>query len=153
MRATSAGGLVVRLADGRPQIVLGKRSRERDGVNWTLPKGTPNELELMEQTALREVVEETGLEVEIGEPAGDIEYWFVQSGTRIHKTVHYFVMTATGGDMARHDHEFDEVRWFDLEEATRVMSHATERRLVDEAMPAIERRLATAGPASAQAAG
>jgi 8-oxo-dGTP pyrophosphatase MutT (NUDIX family) len=141
VRATSAGGIVVRLVEGRPQIVLGKRRRDRDGVSWTLPKGTPNDRELVEETALREVIEETGLEVAIGESVGAIEYWFVQAGTRIHKTVHYFVMTATGGDISRHDHEFDDVRWFDLDEAERLMSHATERRLVAGARPAIDRQL------------
>ena len=64
-----------------------------------------------EETALREVEEETGLEVRITGALDSIEYWFVQSGTRIHKTVHYFLMEPTGGDLAAHDHEFDEVRW------------------------------------------
>jgi 8-oxo-dGTP pyrophosphatase MutT (NUDIX family) len=141
VRATSAGGIVVRRVDGRYEIVLGQRRRERDGSTWTLPKGTPTEGELVEQTALREVEEETGLEVAIAEPVGAIEYWFVQTGTRIHKTVHYFVMTVSGGDMRRHDHEFDDVRWFDIDEAERLMSHATERRLVAGARPIIERWL------------
>jgi 8-oxo-dGTP pyrophosphatase MutT (NUDIX family) len=148
VRATSAGGIVVRLQDGRTQLVLGKRRRERDAVSWTLPKGTPHDREQLTETALREVTEETGLEVALGEPVGAIEYWFVQGGTRIHKTVHYFVMTATGGDTRGHDHEFDDVRWFDLDEAERLMSHETERRLVAEALPAVERQL-RAGPAAA----
>lgn len=135
----------MRRVDGRPQIVLGKRRRDRDGVSWTLPKGTPEEGELLTETALREVMEETGLEVAIGEAVGAIEYWFVQGGTRIHKTVHYFVMTATGGDIGRHDHEFDDVRWFDLDEAQRLMSHLSERRLVADAHPAVERQLPMGG--------
>ena len=44
-------------------------------------------------------------------PLDSIEYFFVQSGTRIHKTVHYFMMEPTGGDLADHDHEFEQVRW------------------------------------------
>ena len=103
--------------------MLGRRRRERDGATWSLPKGTPDAGETIEQTALREVTEETGLEVRILEPVGDIEYWFVQAGTRIHKTVHYFLMEPTGGELDRHDHEFDEVRWVDLAEAERLMSH------------------------------
>ena len=55
--------------------------------------------------------EETGLEVRITEPLDSIEYWFVQRGTRIHKTVHYFLMEPIGGDLDRHDHEFDQVKW------------------------------------------
>ena len=109
--ATSAGGIVVRYESGQPWLVVGSRRRERDGRTWTLPKGTPKAGESREETAVREVAEETGLEVRITGPLDSIEYWFVQSGTRIHKTVHYFLMEPTGGDLARHDHEFDEVRW------------------------------------------
>ena len=143
-RASSAGGIVVRCVEGRPELVLGKRRRDRDASTWTLPKGTPHDGERVEETALREVAEETGLEVALGESVGDVEYWFVQAGTRIHKTVHYFVMTVTGGDIGAHDHEFDEVRWFDLDEAERLMSHETERRLVSGARDVIERHLPAA---------
>ena len=94
------GGSSIRLADGRRELVLGLRRRERDRETWTLPKGTPNPGETTEQTALREVAEETGLEVRIVEPVGPIEYCFVQDRVRIHKTVHYFLMAALGGDLA-----------------------------------------------------
>ena len=50
-------------------------------------------------------------------PFDSIAYTFVQGGTRIHKTVHYFLMVPTGGDLVRHDHEFDEVRWIGFDEA------------------------------------
>lgn len=134
-RATSAGGIVIREGSAGPQIVLGKRRRERDGATWSLPKGTPNGGETTEETALREVEEETGLEVRILTEVDSIEYFFVQAGKRIHKTVHYFLMEPTGGDLARHDHEFDEVRWFDIAEAEAVMSFPTERKIVAKALP------------------
>jgi 8-oxo-dGTP pyrophosphatase MutT (NUDIX family) len=136
--ATSAGGLVIRYADGLPQLVAGRRRRDRDGVTWTLPKGTPHLGETTEETARREVTEETGLEVEIVRAAGSIEYSFVQSATRIHKTVHYFVMRATGGDLARHDHEFDEVRWVGLAEAADMLTFETERALVARTAASLE---------------
>jgi 8-oxo-dGTP pyrophosphatase MutT (NUDIX family) len=131
--ATSAGGIVVRTAAGHPQLVIGSRRRDRDLRTWTLPKGTPDDDETLEQTALREVTEETGLEVRITGPLDSIEYTFVQSGTRIHKTVHYFMMEPVGGDLARHDHEFDEVRWIDFDEAPTVLTFETERALVAQA--------------------
>ncbi len=134
-RATSAGGIVLRPGAAGPEIVLGKRRRERDGVTWSLPKGTPAGAESHEETALREVTEETGLEVRILAPVGPIEYWFVLRGTRIHKTVHYFLMEAIGGDLAGHDHEFDEVRWVPLTEAEGLMSFETEREVVARALP------------------
>ena len=99
-------------------------------MTWTLPKGTPDPGETIEETALREVGEETGLEVRIVGPLPSIEYAFVQDGTRIHKTVHYFLMEPTGGDLARHDAEFERVRWVSFEDAGTLLSFATERELV-----------------------
>jgi len=126
---------VLRQGTSGIELVLGRRRRERDGVTWSLPKGTPNGGETMEQTALREVEEETGLQVRIVAPIGPIEYYFVQSGTRIHKTVHYYVMEAVGGDLRLHDHEFDEVRWVGTDDATTLMTFPTEREVVARALP------------------
>jgi 8-oxo-dGTP pyrophosphatase MutT (NUDIX family) len=131
--ATSAGGIVIRFVAGAPQLVVGKRRRERDGVTWTLPKGTPNPGETTEQTATREVTEETGLLVDIVRPFESISYTFVQGHTRIFKTVHYFLMLPTGGDLARHDHEFDEVRWIGFDDASTLLTFDTERALVARA--------------------
>lgn len=130
-RATSAGGVVVRRSDAGTELVLGRRRRERDGATWSLPKGTPNADETIEQAALREVEEETGLQVRIVAPIGPIEYYFVQSGTRIHKTVHYYLMEAVGGDLGLHDHEFDEVRWVSRGDARQIMTFPTEREVVE----------------------
>lgn len=138
-RAFSAGGILLReSADGR-EVLLGRRRRARDGATWSLPKGTPDGDETAEQTALREVREETGLEVRILDSVGDIHYRFVRDGRRIEKTVRYFLMEVTGGDLARHDHEFEEVRWFDLAEAEALMSFATERHIVARALPVATR--------------
>jgi 8-oxo-dGTP pyrophosphatase MutT (NUDIX family) len=131
--ATSAGGIVIRRESGRAWLVIGSRRRERDGYTWTLPKGTPKPGETREETALREVAEETGLAVRITAPLDSIEYWFVQGGARIHKTVHYFLMTPTGGDLADHDHEFEQVRWVTFDEAGSILTFETERALVARA--------------------
>jgi 8-oxo-dGTP pyrophosphatase MutT (NUDIX family) len=147
--ATSAGGIVVRYEAGRPHLVIGSRRRERDGRTWTLPKGTPKRDETTEQTALREVAEETGLEVRITGPLDSIEYWFVQSGTRIHKTVHYFLMEPIGGDLGKHDREFDQVRWIAFDEAATTLTFETERALVAHAADL----LAATTPAFADAGG
>lgn len=148
--ATSAGGIVVRHEDGKPHLVVGSRRRERDGRTWTLPKGTPKRAEAAEATAIREVEEETGLTVRITGPLESIEYWFVQSGTRIHKTVHYFMMEPTGGDLARHDHEFDEVRWVTFEEAATALTFETERALVAHAGKLLANSVPTAANARAE---
>lgn len=85
------------------------------------------------ETALRETREETGLQVAPEEPLRSISYVFVRGRTRFHKTVHFFLMRPIGGDLSLHDHEFDEVRWIQLEEALEMMTHATERSVVEEA--------------------
>jgi ADP-ribose pyrophosphatase YjhB (NUDIX family) len=128
--ATSAGGIVIRFQDSIPQLVVGRRRREKDGQTWTLPKGTPIPGESLEETALREVREETGLVVRIISPLDAIKYTFVQRGTRIHKTVHYFMMEPMGGGLENHDHEFEEVRWVAFDEAPELLSFETERSLV-----------------------
>lgn len=140
-RATSCGGIVLRDANGTTEICLGRRQRAlgRSRTTWTLPKGTPDEGESIDETALREVAEETGLEVRILAPVGAIDYFFTQSGERIHKTVHYFLMEATGGSLGAHDHEFDEVRWMPIDDARRLMTFETERQIVEEALPMAHR--------------
>ncbi len=131
--ATSAGGVVVRTEEVGRSSSSGSVRRERDGRTWTLPKGTPDPGETIEQTAFREVREETGLEVRIIRPIGPIEYWFFQSGTRIHKVVHYFLMEPTGGDLSRHDAEFETVRWVDVADAPTMLTFETEQALVARA--------------------
>lgn len=110
----------------------------RKATTWALPKGTPNNGESTDETALREVAEETGLEVRIVAPVGAIDYFFTQDGQRIHKTVHYFLMESVGGSLDGHDHEFDEVRWMSIDEARRMMSFQTERQIVEEALPMVQ---------------
>jgi len=122
-------------------------------VTWTLPKGTPNPGETREVTALREVGEETGLEVRITGPLDSIEYTFIQRGTRIHKTVHYFFMEPIGGDLAYHDHEFEEVRWISFDDAAHLLTFETERALVQRARAQLASASGTtAGPGADGAA-
>jgi 8-oxo-dGTP pyrophosphatase MutT (NUDIX family) len=147
-RATSAGGVVHRSVDGRTQVILVHR---RAPVLWALPKGTPDSGETVEETALRETREETGLEVEIEEQLRSIRYFFVRGSTRFHKTVHFFLMRPTGGSTDAHDAEFDEVRWVDLPEAMALLNHATERSVVEEAGVAIRRGPDRGTVASAEA--
>jgi len=134
-RATSAGGVVHRCVANRHEIIVVHR---RAPVLWALPKGTPDSGETIEETALRETSEETGLEVEIEAPISSIRYFFVRGSTRFHKTVHFFLMRPVGGALELHDEEFDVVRWASLPEALALLTHATERSVVERALKLIE---------------
>ena len=124
--AVSAGGVVWRKSPDGVEVVLCGRL---DGLR-VLPKGTPDGSESLEQTALREVREETGLEVALGESLGSIEYWFTSGGVRYHKQVHHWLMDPTGGSVEAHDHEFDIVEWVHIHDAYRALSYGNEKRVL-----------------------
>lgn len=125
----SAGGIVYERREDGPLVVL--CGRREEGL-WGLPKGTPIEGESIEQTARREVREETGLEVEIEQSIGSIEYWFtrMELGVRFHKIVHHFLMKPTGGAIDKHDHEYDVVEWFPARTAVERLTYRNEADLL-----------------------
>ena len=136
-KAVSAGGVVFRRDQGKTAIVI--CGRTSDGV-WGLPKGTPEAGETLEETALREVREETGLEARIVDKVGVVEYWFARSGTRYHKWVHHYLMEAVGGDTTNHDVEYDRVEWRDSRAALRRLTFKNEADMVAKALKMIESR-------------
>ncbi len=130
----SAGGVVFRNnGNGSEVILCGKWMPRR---LWALPKGTPEQGESREQTALREVNEETGLKVRTQCFIDSIQYWFVRphDGVRCHKTVLYYLMDSVGGDTSLHDNEFDEVRWFSVDDALKTMSYGNEAKVVKKGL-------------------
>ncbi len=135
----SAGGVVYQMNGGRLETVLCGRSPP---VRWSLAKGTPDAGETLEQTALREVREETGLEVEIDGSLGSIDDWFADRGkdVRYHKTVHFYLMVPVGGATEQHDPEFDVVQWFDAEDALKNLAYANEVNVLQRAMDLIAER-------------
>ena len=128
----SAGGLVYR-TNGKNGIEVVICGREYPAV-WGLPKGTPDPGETEEQTALREVREETGLQVVSERYIDSIRYWFVRAsdGARCHKIVHYYLMRPVGGDLSQHDHEFDFVEWKSSSEACRTLTYENEVEIVQK---------------------
>ncbi|MHB8510795.1 MAG: NUDIX hydrolase [Actinomycetota bacterium] len=131
--AKSAGGIVFDVA-GR--IALLRTNDAEGSPRWSLPKGALEKGETVQEAAIREVLEETGLEADIIGEAGVIDYWFVwkPDDARYHKFVHYFVMRATGGDFANRDAEAEEVAWFEAEDAIQTCSFANERAMIRKAV-------------------
>jgi 8-oxo-dGTP pyrophosphatase MutT (NUDIX family) len=130
VRDVSAGGVAYRQGpEGTEVVLVGRHEPER----WVLPKGTPNQGESLDQTAVREVAEETGIQVRLIRPLHDIQYWFVLHGVRHYKTVHFYLMEAVGGDTSLHDHEYDVAAWFPIAEAERRLAFANERTVVTKA--------------------
>ena len=138
-RVFSAGGVVFRGDNADREVLLCGRA---SGGLWCLPKGTPERGESMQETALREVREETGVEVEPEGVVGDIRYWFSrpQEGVRYYKTVRHYLLRPVGGDPSLHDHEFDDVRWFPIEEAFRLLTYRNEGRILRQAVDMAESR-------------
>lgn len=114
---------------------------------WSLPKGHIEMGETAEQTAVREVAEETGVQGSVLAALGSIDYWFVTEGRRVHKTVHHYLMRFLGGELSDEDVEVAEVAWVPLEELPKRLAYADERRLAEVADELID-KLHAHGPAA-----
>jgi 8-oxo-dGTP pyrophosphatase MutT (NUDIX family) len=147
---TSAGGLVVDGLDGprgsQVAALIGRIDR-RGRMLWSLPKGHIEMGETAEQTAIREIAEETGIQGDVLAPLGSIDYWFVTEGRRVHKTVHHYLLRSLGGELSDHDLEVSEVAWVPLEELPSRLAYADERRLAEVAYDLIN-KLQSDGPAA-----
>ena len=138
---TSSGGFVI-AQDGSGRVALIGRESRSGRIDWCVPKGHPEGAEDLEQAAIREIFEETGLEVEILEGLGHIQYEFAAAGKLITKTVHHFLMRQIGGELTVENdpnHEAVEAAWFDLYELHKVLSHENERRMARAAIEWVER--------------
>jgi 8-oxo-dGTP pyrophosphatase MutT (NUDIX family) len=130
----SAGGVVYRREnDDAIDLALAARRTRRGQLAWGLAKGAIEQGESDEQAAVREVLEETGLEAEVEADLGDIRYFYVWEGVRVRKRVHFFLMRATGGDVANHDTEMEDVRWFSLATAIKRAAYKGEREVIERA--------------------
>ena len=127
----AAGGIVHRRGPGgEPEVLLVHRPRYDD---WSLPKGKGDPGERDEETALREVEEETGLRCELGTPAGQTRY---RDSKGRDKLVLYWLMAppANGdgvGSFVPND-EVDELRWYTIPEATERLTYAHDRKLLQK---------------------
>lgn len=125
---TSAGGVVYRIADGAPRFLLIRDPYE----NWGLPKGHVERGEAAEETALREVREETGIEsLELREPLGTIDWFFREGPDLIHKYCHFFLMeTETARTVPQLSEGITDCTWLPLEEALSTLTYDNARTVL-----------------------
>src|SRR5579863_6245618 len=126
--------------DKAPSVEVVLVGRSHSGI-WTLPKGTPQSGETIEQVAVREVQEETGLVVRLISYIGSISYSFVRNQVRYQKQVRHFLFEANGGDTSLHDTEYDRVEWFSLAEASRRLTYQNEVNILYQADDILQRWL------------
>ncbi len=128
----AAGGVVVRRS-GRPprrrwQVLLVHRPKYDD---WTFPKGKQDKGETDEETALREVAEETGFECGLGSDLGTVTY---RDSMGRDKIVHYWAMSLPDdelGDDFQPNREVDEIRWLGVRTAGRLLTYDHDRVLLE----------------------
>jgi 8-oxo-dGTP pyrophosphatase MutT (NUDIX family) len=140
----SAGGVVVDTSDDELRVAIIARLNRGGRLEWCLPKGHPEGRENNEEAAVREIAEETGIDGNILAPLGSIDYWFTVSGHRVHKTVHHYLLRATGGELTIEndpDKEAVDVAWVPIHELARKLSFPNERRIADLAREVLPEHL------------
>lgn len=134
--AVSSGGIIFRHPrGGKVEVALVARQDRESKQVWCLPKGLVEKGEGLEETALREVKEETGLSGEVVASLGQIDYWFYwkEDQTRYHKFVHFFLIRYTSGRLEDHDFEMEEARWVPIGEAIKMLSYKNEAEIMKRA--------------------
>jgi len=154
VREISSGGVVIRPgAQGWDIAVIepqkepetagsgqsGKKKSQK--VLMALPKGLVDPGEKPDQTAIREVLEETGLEAVLIAKLGDTKYVYVRSwgdGERVFKIVSFYLLRYESGEIGVIRPEMKiEVRralWMPLEEAARKLAYSGEKEMVKRAV-------------------
>jgi 8-oxo-dGTP pyrophosphatase MutT (NUDIX family) len=140
-REFSAGAVLVRRLRGRWWLAAIRPGGKPQGT-WALPKGNLGRGESPEETALREVSEETGIDgVSLGK-LGDVRYVYTRRGERIFKVVSFYLLRYQRGRIndvpSRFRHEVAEARWLPLEEAPRLLAYGGEREMAKIALATLE---------------
>jgi 8-oxo-dGTP pyrophosphatase MutT (NUDIX family) len=154
VREFSAGGVVLRKMRGRwflaviePHMTRPRKSPQRSKGPRTaaalvaLPKGAIDKGEKPEQTALREVSEETGVEANIVTKLTDIKYHYVRKwgdGARVFKIVSFYLLLYRSGRLGNISPdmriEVQNAYWLPLEDAPKALSYAGEGEVVQSAL-------------------
>ncbi len=137
-REFSAGGVLVKTIRGVPHFAAIRPQGKREGV-WALPKGNLDAGESPEQTAVREVREETGVSGRLVEKLGDVRYVYTRrGGTRVFKVVSFYLLRAGRGRLGEIEErmriEVAEARWLPLADAPRLLAYGGERQMAAKAL-------------------
>jgi 8-oxo-dGTP pyrophosphatase MutT (NUDIX family) len=137
-REFSAGGVLIKRIRGRPHLAAIRPQGKKEGV-WALPKGNLDPGERPEETAVREVWEETGVEGRLVEKLGDVKYTYTRrNGVRVFKVVSFYLLTAGRGRLGEIEErmrvEVAETRWLPLEEAPRLLAYGGEKQMARQAL-------------------
>jgi 8-oxo-dGTP pyrophosphatase MutT (NUDIX family) len=139
-REFSAGGVLVRRLKGRWMVAAIRPAGKKPGL-WALPKGNIAAGEDTRETAVREVMEETGATGRLIEKLGDVRYTYTWAGERIFKIVSFFLLRYVSGRLgelpAETAHEVEEVRWLPLEEAPKLLAYGGEREMAEKALKSL----------------
>ena len=139
-REFSAGGVLVRRLNGEWVMAAIRPGGKEPGV-WALPKGIISDGEKPDETALREVAEETGVEGRLIGKLGDIRYVYTWDGERVFKVVSFYLLRYSRGRLGdlppATAHEVAEARWLPLEEAPRLLSYKGEREMAEKALASL----------------
>jgi 8-oxo-dGTP pyrophosphatase MutT (NUDIX family) len=139
-REFSAGGVLVRRLRSRWVMAAIRPGGKKPGV-WALPKGIIGDGERPEETALREVAEETGVEGRLVGKLGDIRYVYTWEGERVFKVVSFYKLRYSRGRLGdippATANEDAETRWLPLDAAPKLLAYKGEREMAERALASL----------------
>ncbi|MFH1832861.1 MAG: NUDIX domain-containing protein [Candidatus Levyibacteriota bacterium] len=136
----SAGGIVYKNQRSKIKnqkdkiLILVAQHSQHHG--WVFPKGLVGDQirgEKKEDTAVREVEEETGIKAKIIKAFIPVIYWYVFKGEKIRKTVYYFLMEYISGDIKKHDFEMENVEWLNINKVEKRLTYKSDKQVWQEA--------------------
>lgn len=129
----SAGGVVVKNNEDKVEVLLCQHSQHH---GWVFPKGLIGDTkaeEGKEETAVREVKEECGVDAKIQKELTPVTYWYQWEGEKRKKTVYYYLMDFLGGDITKHDDEMENVEWLPIDEVEKRLTYPSDKKIWQEA--------------------
>lgn len=130
IEATSCGGVVIY----RGKILTLYKSYRNKYEGWVLPKGTVEAGERYEDTAIREVREEAGVQASIVKYIGKSQYSFTVPEDTVEKEVHWFLMTADSYySKPQREEYFVDSGYYKFHEAYHLLKFSNERQILGKA--------------------